>query len=171
MRFIAELEQNQKLRGYHLSAMGSIETWEDALGFILLGGNSLQVTTAVMQYGYRIIDDLKQGLLAYLKMNGTTLEEIRGKALNCVVDIEKIERDIVVYPKFLREKCIGCGRCYISCMDGGHQAIMFDERRKPRLDAEKCVGCHLCLLVCPEEAIISSGVARKRKSPQATDNS
>lgn len=164
MRFIAELEQNQNLRGYHLSAMGGIETWEDALGFILLGGNSLQVTTAVMQYGYRIIDDLKQGLLAYLKMNGTTLEEIRGKALNCVVDIEKIERDIVVYPKFLREKCIGCGRCYISCMDGGHQAIMFDERRKPRLDAGKCVGCHLCLLVCPKEAIISSEVARKRKS-------
>ena len=55
-----------------------------------------------------------------------------------------------------QEKCIGCGRCAISCWDGGHQAITLFEERKPKLDGSKCVGCHLCLLVCPQGAITPS---------------
>ncbi len=74
-----------------------------------------------------------------------------------------LERDTVIYPKFHREKCIGCGRCEISCADGGHQAIRLGEDRRPRLDANKCVGCHLCVLVCPQRAITSS---RKRVTKQ-----
>ena len=80
-----------------------------------------------------------------------------------VVDVEEIERDVVIYPKFLRDRCIGCGRCVISCMDGGHQALSLNENRKPVMDAQKCVGCHLCILVCPEEAICSSGKAVRGK--------
>ena len=157
MRFISELSQNKALEGKHISAMGGIETWKDALAFILLGAKSIQITTAVMQYGYRIIDDLKKGLLIFMKERGVTMDDIVGGMVKKVVDVEEVERDIVVYPKFLREKCIGCGRCVISCMDGGHQAISFAPDRKPLMDPKKCVGCHLCILVCPEEAIISSG--------------
>ena len=157
MRFISELSQNKALEGKHISAMGGIETWKDALAFILLGAKSIQITTAVMQYGYRIIDDLKKGLLIFMKERGVTMDDIVGGMVKKVVDVEEVERDIVVYPKFLREKCIGCGRCVISCMDGGHQAISFTPDRKPLMDPKKCVGCHLCILVCPEEAIISSG--------------
>ena len=62
LRFIVELGQNPNLKGMHLSAMGGVETWQDALDFILLGGGSIQVMTAVMQYGCRIVDDLKEGL-------------------------------------------------------------------------------------------------------------
>lgn len=69
-------------------------------------------------------------------------------------DTQDLERDTIVYPKFVRSKCIGCGRCAISCRDGGHQAIHFGEDRKPVLDPPKCVGCHLCTLVCPEQAIV-----------------
>ena len=157
MRFISELSQNKALEGKHISAMGGIETWKDALAFILLGAKSIQITTAVMQYGYRIIDDLKKGLLIFMKERGVTMNDIVGGMVKKVVDVEEVERDIVVYPKFLREKCIGCGRCVISCMDGGHQAISFAPDRKPLMDPKKCVGCHLCILVCPEEAIVSSG--------------
>ncbi len=161
LRFVAELGQNPALSGMHISAMGGVETWLDALEFILLGGGSVQVTTSVMQYGYRIIDDLKSGLAYYLKEKGiANIREIRGAALDFVSDTTNtLERDTVVFPKFHREKCIGCGRCMISCTDGGHQAIRLGEDRKPLLDAQKCVGCHLCVLVCPNRAISSS---RKR---------
>ncbi|MBQ6402719.1 MAG: NAD-dependent dihydropyrimidine dehydrogenase subunit PreA [Oscillospiraceae bacterium] len=158
LRFIAELAQNPALQGMHLSAMGGVETWMDALEFILLGAGSVQVTTAVMQYGYRIIDDLKEGLNYYLAEKGFAhVGEAVGLALDSVSDsTDVLERDTVVFPKFHREKCIGCGRCVISCADGGHQALCLTENRKPVLDGRKCVGCHLCVLVCPEKAITSS---------------
>ena len=161
LRFIAELGQNQNLSGMHVSGMGGIETWRDALEFILLGAGSLQVTTAVMQYGYRIIDDLKSGLAYYLKAKGfANVREAQGLALDSVSNTtDVLERDTVVFPKFHREKCIGCGRCVVSCADGGHQALRLDETRRPVLNGSKCVGCHLCLLVCPNGAISSS---RKR---------
>ena len=161
LRFIAELGQDPELAGMHLSAMGGVENWSDALEFILLGAGSVQVTTAVMQYGYRIIDDLKAGLNLYLAEKGfQSVDETRGLALDSVSDTtDVLERDTVLFPKFSREKCISCGRCAVSCADGGHQAIRFGEDRKPVLDGKKCVGCHLCLLVCPARAI---SAARKR---------
>ena len=163
LRFIAELGQNPALAGMHLSAMGGIETWQDALEFILLGGGSIQITTAVMQYGYRIIDDLKAGLNLYLKEKGfSSVSEAIGlglQSLHGTTDV--LERDTVVFPQFIRERCVGCGRCAVSCADGGHQAIRLDENRRPVLNGKRCVGCHLCLLVCPQRAITSG---RKRIS-------
>ena len=159
LRFIAELSKNPALSGKHISGMGGIETWQDALEFILLGAGTVQVTTAVMQYGYRIIDDLKSGLNLYLAEKGfSSLEEVRGRAVNLVSETtDVLERDTVAFPKFHREKCVGCGRCVISCADGGHQALVLDEKRKPVMNGKKCVGCHLCILVCPQQAISSSG--------------
>ena len=161
LRFIAELGKNPALAGMHLSGMGGVETWQDALEFILLGAGSVQVTTAVMQYGYRIIDDLKAGLNLYLAEKGfSAVKEAQGLALDSVSETtDVLERDTVIFPKFDREKCIGCGRCAVSCADGGHQAIRLNDARRPVLDGKKCVGCHLCVLVCPERAIRS---ARKR---------
>ena len=155
LRFIAELGKNPALAGMHLSAMGGVETWRDALEFILLGAGSIQVTTAVMQYGYRIIDDLKSGLNLYLAEKGVSgIEEIRGLGLESISETTDIlERDTVVYPRFHRDRCIGCGRCVISCADGGHQALRLDEDRWPVLSGQRCVGCHLCTLVCPQRAI------------------
>ncbi len=160
LRFISDLAGSPELEGLHISGMGGIETWSDALEFILLGAGSLQVTTAVMQYGYRIIDDLIEGLSEYMKRKCVpSIDRLVGGAKASVVDHQSIERDIVLFPVFDHDKCNGCGRCYISCMDGGHQAILFDEAtRRPILIGTKCVGCHLCRLVCSANAI---GVAQK----------
>jgi dihydropyrimidine dehydrogenase (NAD+) subunit PreA len=137
-----------------ISGIGGIETWRDALEFIQLGCRNVQVCTAVMQYGYRIIDDLKLGLQHYMKERGIVeLKKLVGEELKNIVMPSELDRDTMVFPKIDREKCIGCGRCFISCQDGGHQAISFGEDRKPRIIGQKCVGCHLCRLVCPTKAI------------------
>ena len=161
LKFIAEIAQKPELSDLYISGMGGIETWKDAMEFILLGSGSVQVTTAVMQYGYRIIDDLISGMNYYLASMGfDNVKEAIGLGLDDVSDTtDGLERDTILFPKFQYDKCIGCGRCAISCSDGGHSAISFGEDRKPTLNGKKCVGCHLCVLVCPEKAIVP---ARKR---------
>ncbi|MBQ2160860.1 MAG: 4Fe-4S binding protein [Firmicutes bacterium] len=155
LRFIHELACDEKLKDMHLSGVGGIETWQDALEFMALGAESLQVTTAVMKYGYRIIKELKAGLNNYLAEKGyDSVKEIAGIGKDSVSDTTDIlERDTRILPKFNRKKCIGCGRCAVSCADGSHQAITFTEDRKPMLKANRCVGCHLCILVCPARTI------------------
>ena len=164
LRFIAELSRDPALKGMHLSGIGGVETWQDAAEFLLLGSGTVQVVTAVMQYGYRIIDDLKAGLNLYLAEKGfRSVREMIGLGLDSLSETtETLERDTVVYPSFIRERCVGCGRCAISCADGGHQAIRPDENRRPVLDGRKCVGCHLCVLVCPQGAI-AAGAKRVAK--------
>ncbi len=162
LRFIHDMAKCEKLKGIPISGIGGIETWHDALEFILLGSSNIQITTSVMQYGYRIIDDLISGMQRYMwEHHIDRLSDIVGAALENVVPAEELSRNTISYPMFDKNKCIGCGRCYISCMDGGHQAIMFDiTKRKPALIGKNCVGCHLCRLVCPTDAI---GVGKRVK--------
>jgi dihydropyrimidine dehydrogenase (NAD+) subunit PreA len=158
LRHILELAQMPEK--VELSGIGGIETWRDALEFIQLGCNNVQVCTAVMQYGYRIIDDFILGLQRYMaKCHITHLQELVGEQLPSFLKPSTINRDTIVYPKFNKDLCVGCGRCQMSCNDGGHQAIIFDaETRQPHLIGNKCVGCHLCRLVCPAGAI---GVSKR----------
>lgn len=164
LRFISDMSNCEELKDMHISGMGGISTWQDALDFLLLGAGSLQITTAIMQYGYRIVEDLVAGLKGYMReRNITDLYQLIGAAKENVVELDALERDTILYPKFRKEYCIGCGRCYISCYDGGHQAIRFDEiSRRPILDARKCVGCHLCRLVCPAKAITTASKRVKK---------
>lgn len=155
LRYIYEMAKNPVLKNVQLSGIGGIETWRDALEFIQLGCRNVQVCTAVMQYGYRIIDDLILGMKAYMKERGISwLDQLVGEELPNFVLPNALDRQTIVYPNIDRERCIGCGRCYTSCMDGGHQAISFDSTtRQPRIIGKNCVGCHLCRLVCPTGAI------------------
>ena len=159
------LELAQMPAKVELSGIGGIETWRDALEFIQLGCSNVQVCTAVMQYGYRIIDDLTLGLQRFMAKRGVNeLSQLVGENLPTFLKPDDLDRDSIIYPKIDREKCVGCGRCHVSCMDGGHQAIAFDaETRQPRIIGTKCVGCHLCRLVCPAGAIIpTKRIARKQ---------
>ena len=154
LRHILEMAKNPIMKNIQFSGIGGIETWRDALEFIQLGCRNVQVCTAVMQYGYRIIDDLVSGLQHYMQERGVSqLTDLVGEELPRFITPTDLDRETIVFPKVDRERCIGCGRCYTSCMDGGHQAITFDENRQPHIQGKRCVGCHLCLLVCPTGAI------------------
>ena len=170
LRMIYEMTGNPLLhkagieKHMDISGIGGIETWRDALDFIQLGCRNVQVCTAVMQYGYRIIDDLILGLKHYMLSRGITeLKKLVGEELPDIVLPSDLDRDTMVFPKIDRNKCIGCGRCYISCADGGHQAIEFDADRKPHIIGTKCVGCHLCRLVCPTAAITPANRMKKNR--------
>ena len=163
LRFILEMADNPLFSRPALSGIGGISTWKDALDFIRLGCSNVQVCTAVMQYGYRIIDDLVLGLQTYMASRGVSkVADLVGEAVGEFVRTSQLDRKTMVYPMIDRDVCIGCGRCYVSCRDGGHQAIEFGEERKPRLVGTKCVGCHLCYLVCPTGAIgLSKRIPKK----------
>lgn len=155
LRFIQQMRSNPKLKDVEISGIGGIETWMDAAEFILLGAKTLQVTTAIMQYGYRIVDDLCEGLSFYMEEQGVdSLEELVGLANKNIIPAEELNRDYIVYPAIDADRCLGCGRCVISCYDGAHQAMEWNaETRKPNCNHDKCVGCLLCGLVCPVGAI------------------
>ena len=163
LRHILSMAQNPMMKNIEYSGVGGIETWHDALEFIRLGCRNVQVCTAVMQYGYRIIEDLILGLQTYLAERGVLhLTGLVGELLPFFRLPSDLDRSSIVYPKFDSSKCIGCGRCTISCQDGGHQALVFDpETRRPRFIGPKCVGCHLCRLVCPVGAISSAKRVKK----------
>lgn len=165
LRFLSEIAKEPSLDDLAISGMGGIESWSDALEYILLGAGCVQVTTAVMQYGYRIVEDLISGLEIYMAEKGFhSIGEMRGAGLESLsMTTDVLERDSILFPVFDREKCIGCGRCAVSCRDGGHQAITLDKERRPRLDGKKCVGCHLCVIVCPERAVHSASKRIVRK--------
>ena len=158
LKFVEELAVDEELKNVNISGIGGIYTYKDAIEYLLLGATSVQLTTAVMEYGYRIIDDLILGLKIFMKEhNFHKVSDFVGLAQHSVVDASQLERDTILFPKINYDKCIGCGRCFISCQDGGHSAIKFNSKqRKPIIDGSKCVGCHLCKLVCPNKAISTS---------------
>lgn len=158
MRFIANLASCKELAGIPLSGIGGIETWSDCLDYLLVGARNIQVTTAVMQYGYDIVKDMINGMAHFMDERGVDkLEEFVGKALPNLVPAEDLNRDFKVIPKIDLKKCVGCGRCYVSCYDAAHQAIDWDDKKRRPAINDECVGCHLCLNVCPVKDCITPG--------------
>ena len=159
LRFITQLAQEPKLKGIPLSGIGGIESWRDAVEFLMVGASNVQVCTAVMQYGYRIVEDMISGVSHFMDEKGySSLEQMVGKALPNIVGADDINRDFKSLAHIDQDKCISCGRCYVSCQDGGHQAIDWNEaERKFAVDEDKCVGCQLCFYVCPVMDCITPG--------------
>ena len=142
-----------------ISGIGGIETWRDAVEFLLLGAGSLQVCTAVMHYGFGIVRKMTSGLEQYMDDKGfKSIGEITGKALAQVTTWENLNLNYQVRARINREKCTGCHLCYTACDDGAYQAIALSgntENRVPIILADRCVGCNLCSLICPVENCIT----------------
>jgi dihydropyrimidine dehydrogenase (NAD+) subunit PreA len=163
LRFVAEMAQSKEL-GLPISGMGGIETWVDALEFLLVGATTIQVTTGIIHYGYRIVEDMIEGLTDYMVGKGIAkVTELIGKALPTLHqtgDFDLGRQGIATYDL---EKCVGCGQCHIVCRDAGGQALEWDAaKRRPKLTEEKCLSCMICSFVCPVPGLI--GFAEKPKS-------
>lgn len=151
-----------------ISGIGGINTWRDAVEFLLLGAGTVQVCTAVMHYGYRIVEDMIDGLNNYLDEKGfSSVNEIVGKSVKRVTDWGNLDLNYEVVARVNNENCIKCNLCYIACEDGAHQCFSFDENRFPVVDEEECVGCNLCALVCPSPGAISMVRLDDGSNPQS----
>ncbi|MBX2859452.1 MAG: NAD-dependent dihydropyrimidine dehydrogenase subunit PreA [Cellvibrionaceae bacterium] len=154
LNMVAEIARNAETKQMTISAIGGIETWRDAAEFIALGASGLQVCTAAMLYGFRIVEDMKAGLQNFMAEKGYAhLDDFRGKAVANTVDWNDLNLNFDSKAFIKQAQCIGCGRCHIACEDTSHQAIRFDTnsqglRRFTVLD-DHCVGCNLCAHVCP----------------------
>jgi dihydropyrimidine dehydrogenase (NAD+) subunit PreA len=144
-----------------ISGIGGISTWPDAAEFLALGSTSLQVCTAVMHYGFRIVEDLCEGLENYLDSKGmASVDELRGRAVGNVADWGDLNLNYKIVARINTALCIGCHLCYVACQDGAHQCIeeypdATRDLRIPRVIEEDCVGCNLCALVCPVAGCIT----------------
>ncbi len=156
LNFIASMAQNEQL-SLPLSGIGGIETWIDALEYILLGASNVQVTTGIMHYGYRIVEDMIEGLTDFMAERGVNrMSELIGKALPYLYETESFEIDRQGVTQYDLDQCIGCGQCYIVCQDAAGQAIEWDaENRRPNLIEDKCLSCMLCKFACPVPELIT----------------
>src|SRR5271157_2122302 len=107
-----------------ISGMGGISTWRDAAEFLLLGARSLQVCTAVMHYGFRIVEDLCDGLSNWMDEKGfATIPDVVSKSLQRVSDFKNFDLSFRAVARIDQEKCIRCNLCYVACNDTAHQCI------------------------------------------------
>jgi dihydropyrimidine dehydrogenase (NAD+) subunit PreA len=162
-----------------ISGMGGISNWKDAAEFLLLGATSLQVCTAVMHYGFRIIEDLCDGLSNWMEEKGfSSLDQVRGKSLARVSEFKNFDLSFQAVARIDPALCIKCDLCYVACNDTAHQCIdliaangdsvaprayaassngkqeAVQGRPQPRVREQDCVGCRLCYNVCPVENCI-----------------
>ena len=164
-----------------VSGIGGINTWRDAAEFIALGSTSVQVCTAVMHKGFRIVAEMAEGLSDYLDAKGMkSVNELRGRALPSIRRWENLNLNYARVARIDYAKCIGCNLCHIACEDGAHQCIDLVDPGKlgvgpgpgripgktiPEVREEDCVGCNLCSLVCPVEGCITMVDVANGKSP------
>jgi dihydropyrimidine dehydrogenase (NAD+) subunit PreA len=152
LNMVAEIGRWKQTAGIPVSGIGGIATWRDALDYIALGAGNVQVCTAAMAFGFKIVQDMVDGLSDYMdRMRFATLADFQGRALGTVTDWQYLNLNAISKAVIHQELCIQCGRCHIACEDTSHQAIaaVKDGRRFFEVKDDECVGCNLCVTVCP----------------------
>ncbi|HRL94827.1 MAG TPA: NAD-dependent dihydropyrimidine dehydrogenase subunit PreA [Pseudomonas sp.] len=160
LNMVAEIARDPSTRGLPISGIGGIGSWRDAAEFIALGCGSVQVCTAAMLHGFRIVEEMKDGLSRWMDEKGyARISDFSGKAVANTTDWKYLNMNYQVIAKIDQDACIGCGRCFIACEDTSHQAI--ENLLKPdgthsyEVKDEECVGCNLCQITCPVENCIT----------------
>ena len=159
LSIVSEIARDDETRNLPISGIGGISTWRDAAEFIAMGCGSVQVCTAAMHYGFRIIDDFCDGLSNWMDDKGYAgLEDFRGRAIPNTTDWQYLDLNYKTLAHIDQDKCIECGLCHIACEDAPHQAILQTKENGKRVYTvinDECVGCNLCALVCPVPDCIS----------------
>ena len=158
LHMVAALARDRDF-GLPISGIGGVANWRDAVEFLLLGSNSVQVCTEVMLRGYRVVEDMIEGLTTYMEEKGfKKLDDMIGKAVPQYSEWGDLNMNYETVAKIDADKCIGCQLCMTACHDGAHQCIhpsLEAGSRVPRIDESECVGCNLCQIVCPVPDCIS----------------
>ena len=157
LNMVGEIARDPETVGLPISGIGGITTWRDAAEFMTVGAGTVQVCTAAMAYGFRIVEDMIEGLSNWMEEKGyTRVEDFVGKAVPNLTDWQYLNLNYVVKARIDQELCIQCGRCYIACEDTSHQAITATKNGARYFEVidEECVGCNLCASVCPVENCI-----------------
>ena len=158
LSMVSEIARDPETADMPISAIGGVTTWRDAAEFIALGAGNVQVCTAAMTYGFKIIEEMTSGLKAFMAAKGyARIDDFRGRAIPNVTDWQFLNLNYVAKARIDQNTCIKCGRCHIACEDTSHQAIfpVVDGMRKFVVNDAECVGCNLCVLVCPVENCIT----------------
>lgn len=156
MSMVSEIARNPETHGLPISGIGGVTTWRDAAEFISLGCGNVQVCTAVMTYGFKIVSEMVSGLSDWMDEKGySSVDEVVGRAIPNVTDWQYLNLNYVAKAKISQADCIKCGRCYAACEDTSHQAISMSEDRTFEVIDAECVACNLCVNVCPVEGCIT----------------
>lgn len=156
LNMVAEIARDPALAQMPISGIGGVTTWRDAAEFLALGAGNVQVCTAAMTYGFKIVQEMISGLSEYMDEKGmTSVDQLVRKAVPNVTDWNQLNLNYVAKAKINQDLCISCGRCYAACEDTSHQAIAMSEDRVFSVIDEECVACNLCVNVCPVEACIT----------------
>ena len=158
LNMVAEVARDEQTRGLPISGIGGITTWRDAVDFIALGAGNVQVCTAAMTYGFKVVDEMIAGLSDFMDCKGIqSIDEIVGKAVDKLTDWQYLDLNYIVKAQIDQDSCIKCGRCHVVCEDTSHQAITQEKGGLRHFEVidEECVGCNLCVSVCPVEDCIT----------------
>ncbi len=155
LNMVAEIARHHETRGLPISGIGGVTTWRDAAEFLALGAGNVQVCTAAMTYGFKIVQEMISGLSQYLDDKGMALSDLVGRAVPNFVEWQDLNLNYVTKARISQEDCIKCGRCYAACEDTSHQAILMHPGRVFEVNDAECVACNLCVNVCPVENCIT----------------
>ncbi len=156
LNMVAEIARSTNTAGLPISGIGGITTWRDAAEFMALGAGNVQVCTAAMTYGFKVVQEMISGLSQWMDEHGiASVDEVVGRAVPKVKDWKDLNLNYVTKAVIDEDLCIKCGRCFAACEDTSHQAIEMSEDRTFRVKDEECVACNLCVNVCPVESCIT----------------
>jgi dihydropyrimidine dehydrogenase (NAD+) subunit PreA len=169
LNMVAECARSSRIN-VPISGIGGISNWQDTVEFLLMGATGVQVCTAAMHHGFRIVEDMIEGLSNYLDSKGiASVSEIIGKSVPRYSDWGNLDLNYNIVAKINTDVCINCNKCHIACEDTSHQCIdmLTDANGKNYLKVreEDCVGCNLCSIVCPVDGAIDMVEAASELPP------